>query len=318
MKLRMLSIVGTALLLAAGAAFAMQEGQIQVKFKEYPVNEEFRSVMASADPDDAVMGKAGDYVVKKSDVDRMLSYYPPETQQRLLENPAEMQTLVQRMLQIKIVADVARKEKFDQRPQIKKQLDYVADDFLSREYLAQKVMPEATVSEADLKEYYAQNKQSLGVPEQVRARHILFKVDPAATPDEKNKALERARGVLRRVQAGEDFGELAAAHSDDKESGAKGGDLGYFTAGRMVPEFEDAAFYTNPGEISDILETKYGFHIIKVEDLIEARERSYEEMKDYMKEKLHRQLVMFKVQKFIRQASEDAGMQIFSDTFSSK
>jgi hypothetical protein len=164
MKLRMLSIVGTALLLAAGAAFAMQEGQIQVKFKEYPVNEEFRSVMASADPDDAVMGKAGDYVVKKSDVDRMLSYYPPETQQRLLENPAEMQTLVQRMLQIKIVADVARKEKFDQRPQIKKQLDYVADDFLSREYLAKKVMPEATVSEADLKEYYAQNKQSLGVP----------------------------------------------------------------------------------------------------------------------------------------------------------
>jgi parvulin-like peptidyl-prolyl isomerase len=143
-------------------------------------------------------------------------------------------------------------------------------------------------------------------------------VDPAATPDEKNKALERARGVLRRVQAGEDFGELAAAHSDDKESGAKGGDLGYFTAGRMVPEFEDAAFYTNPGEISDILETKYGFHIIKVEDLIEARERSYEEMKDYIKEKLHRQLVMFKVQKFIRQASEDAGMQIFSDTFSSK
>jgi peptidyl-prolyl cis-trans isomerase C len=255
---------------------------------------------------------------KKSDMDRMMAYYPAETQKRLQENPAEMQTLVLRMLQIKIVADVARKEKFDQRPQIKKQLAYVADDFLSREYLAKVVMPEATVSEADLKEYYTQNKQSLGVPEQVRARHILFRVDPAASQAEKNKAQERAQAVLKRVQAGEDFAELAAAHSDDTGSKAKGGDLGYFSPGQMVADFEDVAFYTNPGETSDIVETKFGFHIIKVEDHIGARERSFEEMKDYIREKLHQQLVMFKLQKFIQQATENAGMQIFKDPISSK
>jgi peptidyl-prolyl cis-trans isomerase C len=311
-------LVCTALLLVGGVAFSMQEGHIQVKYKDYPVNEEFRHVVESAYPEDPILGQAGDYVVKKTDIDRMLAYYPAETQQRLRENPDEMQTLVLRMLQIKIVADVARKEKFDQRPQIKKQLDYVADDFLSREYLAKKVMPEATVSEADLKEYYIQNKQSLGVPEQIRARHILFKVDPAATQDQKNKARDRAQAVLKQVQAGEDFAKLAAAHSDDAGSKAKGGDLGYFSPGRMVPDFEDVAFYTNPGETSDIVETKFGFHIIKVEDHIEARERSFEEMKDYIKEKLHQQLVMFRVEKFIRQATEDAGMQIFGDPISSK
>ncbi|NIT40031.1 MAG: hypothetical protein GTN46_00465, partial [Gammaproteobacteria bacterium] len=91
-----------------------------------------------------------------------------------------------------------RKEKFDQRAQIKKQLAFVADDFLSREYLAKVVMPEATVSEADLKEYYTQNKQSLGVPEQVRARHILFKVDPDSSEDEKNHAHTRAEAILKR------------------------------------------------------------------------------------------------------------------------
>jgi peptidyl-prolyl cis-trans isomerase C len=311
MKSRMLVLACTALLLVAGMVFAAQEDSIT--FKKYPISEEFRSVVESNTQEDPILGKAGDYVIKKSDVDRMLAYYPPETQQRLQENPAEKKTLVRRMLQIKIVADVAKKEKFDQRPQIKKQLANVADDFLSREYLAKVVMQEATVSEADLKEYYIQNKQSLGVPEQVRARHILFKVDPAASQAEKNKAQGRAQAVLKRVQAGEDFAKLAATHSDDAGSKAKGGDLGYFTPGRMVPDFEDVAFYTNPGETSDIVETKYGYHIIKVEDHIDARERSFEEMKDYIREKLHRQLVMFKVQKFIRQATENAEMQIYSD-----
>jgi len=319
MKLRNpLIIVCTALLLVGSVAFAMQKDHIRLKFKQYPVNEKFRSVVAPDAREDPILGKAGDYVVKKSDVDRLLGYYPLETRQRLRENPAEMQTLVQRMLQIKVVADVARKEKFDQRSQVKKQLDYVADDFLSREYLAKVVMPGATVSEADLKEYYTQNKQSLGVPEQVKARHILFKVDPAASQDEKNKALKRAEAVLKRIQSGEDFAKLAEAHSDDLGSKTNGGDLGYFTPGQMVPDFELVAFYTNPGETSDIVETKYGYHIIRVEDHVEARERSFEEMKDHIKEKLHQELVMFKVETFIRQAAETAGMQVYSDRISEK
>ncbi len=86
----------------------------------------------------------------------------------------------------------------------------------------------------------------------------------------------------------------------------------------MVQDFEDIAFYTNPGEISDIVETKYGYHIIKVEDYIDARERSFEEMKDYIRGKLHRQVVMFKVQKFIREAIEKAGMQVYADRISGK
>ena len=311
MKLRMLVLVSLALFLVAATAFAAQKASI--KYKEYPINEEFKSSMMITAQEDPTLGKAGDYVIKKSDVERMLAYYPADTQKRLQENPVEMETLVKRMLEIKVVADVAKKEKFDQRPQIKKQLAYVADDFLSREYLAKVVMPEAAVSEADLKEYYTQNKQSLEVPEQVRARHILFKVDPDSSEDEKNQAKARADAVLKRVQAGEDFAKLAAAHSDDAGSKAKGGDLGYFSPGKMVPEFEGAAFYTDPGEISDIVETKFGYHIIKVEDHIDARERSFEEMKDTIKEKLHQQLVMFKVQQFIRQATESAGMQVYAD-----
>jgi len=311
MKIRTVLFFSIALLMVAAQLYPVQESPIT--FKKYPINEELRSVVESGAQSDSILGKAGSYVLKKSDVDRMLAYYPEETQRRSRENPAEIETLVKRMLQIKIVADVARKEKFDQRPQIKKQLDYVADDFLSREYLAKVVMKDATISDADLSEYYIQNKEQLGIPEQVRARHILFKVDPTASQDEKDKARARAQAVLKRVQAGEDFSKLAAAHSDDEGTKVKGGDLGYFTPGQMVPDFEDVAFYTNPGETSDIAETKYGYHIIKVEDHIEARERSFEEMKDIIREKLHKQLVMFKLEKFIHAATENAGMQIYSD-----
>ena len=316
MKIPMLVWLCTALLAAAAPTHAAQESPI--KFKKYPISEEFRSVVASDAPEDPILGKAGDHVIRKSDIDRMLAYYPEETRKQLRENPDQMETLIKRMLQIKIVADVARKEKFDQRPQIKKQLDHVADDFLSREYLAKVVMQETTVSDADLKEYYTQNKQSIGVPEQVRARHILFRVDPAAAESEKNAARARAEAVLKRLQAGEDFARLAAAHSDDESTRAKGGDLGYFAPGRMVPDFEDVAFYTDPGKISDVVETRYGFHIIKIEDHIEARERSFEEMKAVIREKLHKELILFKVENFVRRVTEDADMQIYADRISSQ
>ena len=273
---------------------------------------------AFAGQPDPTLGTAGDHVVKRSDVNRMLAYYPQETQRRLQENPAEVEILVKRMLEVKIISEIARKEQFDQKPDIRKQLAYVMDDFLSKEYLEKVIMRQTTVSEADLKEFYTQNKNNLAVPEQVRARHILFKVDPDSAEDEKSKVKGKAEAVLKRAKAGEDFEKLAETYSDDQSSRASGGDLGYFPAGRMLPEFEGVAFYTDPGEISDIVETKYGFHIIKVEDHIEARERSFKEMKDYIREKLQQQVVMFKIQKYIQEAVEKAGIKIYSDQIAVK
>jgi peptidyl-prolyl cis-trans isomerase C len=307
-----------AFLLVGGAASAAEKRHVQLKTKEYPITEEFRSAVEPTTPEDPVLGKAGDYLVKKSDVDRMLAYYPPETQNRVQENPAELQTLVKRLLEVKIIADVARKEKFDQIPQIQKQLDYVADDFLSREYLAKVVSKNVTVSEADLREYYSRNKDDLGAPEQVRARHILFKVEPAASVQEKNEARERAEAVLKRAKAGENFEKLARAHSEDENSKANGGDLGYFARGRTVQSFEQAAFSTGPGEISDIVQTRYGYHIIKVEDHVLARGRSFEEMRDYIQNELQRQMVTSTVQEFIREASENAGMEVYADRIEGK
>jgi len=115
------------------------------------------------------------------------------------------------------------------------------------------------VSEKDV----TQALLNLGDQTEVRARHILFKIEDKAKEDE---VKTKASAVLEEARKGTDFAELVKKHSQDTTSVANGGDLGYFKSGQMVPEFSQAAFALAPGQISDLVQSQYGFHIIKVED----------------------------------------------------
>jgi len=116
-----------------------------------------------------------------------------------------------------------------------------------------------TVSDADVKDFYDKNPDEFTG---VRASHILIKPD-GFDEASKKKARTAIDDVLKQAKAGTDFGELAKKHSSDG-SAQQGGDLGFFTKGRMVPEFSDAAFKLQPGQISDVVETQFGYHVIKV------------------------------------------------------
>ena len=126
------------------------------------------------------------------------------------------------------------------------------------------------------KEYYTANKADYKTDERVSAAHILISL-VARTPDE---AQARANEVLLRLQAGEDFQALAKQYSDDESNAEKGGDLGLFPRNTMVKPFEDAAFaMTEEGEISGPIETQYGYHIIRLNERVLGRQRSFEEVK---------------------------------------
>lgn len=127
------------------------------------------------------------------------------------------------------------------------------------------IASKVTVTDADAKKFYDENIEKFKQPETVQASHILIGVADNATADEKKNAREKAEALLKRVKAGEDFAALAKANSTCPSS-AQGGDLGYFSKGQMVPEFDTVAFSLKPGETSGIVETKFGYHIIKVLD----------------------------------------------------
>jgi peptidyl-prolyl cis-trans isomerase D len=124
----------------------------------------------------------------------------------------------------------------------------------------EQVRQTATVPEAEIEAFYKQNQQQYSTAEQAKAQHILFKIEGEDEAAVKTKAEE----VLKRARSGEDFAALAKQFSQDDSNNAKGGDLGEFGRGAMVPEFEQAAFALKAGEISDLVKSPFGFHIIKL------------------------------------------------------
>ncbi len=119
-------------------------------------------------------------------------------------------------------------------------------------------------------QYQANRYKYTGLPKQVRARHILIKVDEGASDADKAAAKKKAQDLLARIKAGEDFATLARQYSQDPGTARKGGDLGWNPRGRMVKPFDDAQFALSPGQVSDVIKTRFGFHIIKVEGVREG------------------------------------------------
>lgn len=123
----------------------------------------------------------------------------------------------------------------------------------------------ATVGDEEVQDFYENNPDKFQVQEMIRARHILLKVHPSANEETRKIVRERMDGIVERLAEGADFATLAGQYSEDS-SAVNGGDLGYFQRGDMVKPFDDAAFALSPGEISGVIKTIYGFHVIKVED----------------------------------------------------
>lgn len=161
-----------------------------------------------------------------------------------------------------------------------------------REMLSEKaekiaVNDKINISDEDVLSYYEKHKSTYKRPKQFKASHIMVKVDPSSNKEEKEKLEKRALALYERAIKGEDFYNLAYYNSDDR-SKYVGGDLGYFHEGQTVKEFEGQLFKMKPGEISPPVRSMYGFHIIKLVEVDEPKQLSFDEVKDKIRESLYK------------------------------
>lgn len=227
-----------------------------------PAQTQPQATQAQADP---IVMAAGDVTVRQSEFESALKTLPPEYQQ--YAQGAGKKQFAEDFLRMKMLAAEGMKGGLDKDPEVVRQLNLMRENLVANAQL-QKIEKSITVTDEDLKKQYDAKKNDY---EQVSARHILiaFKGSPAAQAGKpeltEEQAKAKAEDLRKKIVAGASFEELAKAESDDTGSGANGGALGEFGRGQMVPEFEKAAFEAKVGEITPVVRTQFGYHIIKVD-----------------------------------------------------
>ncbi|NOY53935.1 MAG: hypothetical protein GXP58_10025 [Deltaproteobacteria bacterium] len=175
--------------------------------------------------------------------------------------------------------------------------------------LDEKIRKGITVSDDEVKAFYEKNKDKMKEPESVRASHILIRVAKNAPKKEEAAARKKIDALLARVKKGEDFNTLARENSEDPSAKMNGGDLGYFTHGQMVPEFDQAAFSLKVGQTSDVIRTFFGFHIIKCMDRKPGREIPLKEASKNIRKYLEEAAFRTKLSKYLDSLQQAATIQ---------
>ncbi len=187
--------------------------------------------------------------------------------------------------------------------------DFTRRDLVISNFIEQTIVSKVTVTEEETKKFYDQNLDKFKKGETVRASHILCGVDAKATVEEKKKAREKAEKLRKDLAGGADFATLAKENSTCPSS-KQGGDLGYFGRGQMVPAFEQVAFALKPGEISDVVETQFGYHIIKLTEKKGAETVSFKDARPRIEEYLKNQKIQASVNAYLDEARKTAKIEI--------
>lgn len=215
---------------------------------------------------------------------------PKDIREILLKDSNNLRLFIGNVLHSKRVEAAGRQAGVAEQPEVKAHLmkyerDFVAKKFMEAELDEQKKsMPNF---EALAREYYDTNKSDYAIPEAVRVAHILFMIDVEDENVDEVSIRKNAEDVLARLKSGEEFSQLAKKYSDDKVSAKLGGSLpGWVEPGKTVPAFEKAAFKLQPGEISNLVRSRFGYHIIKVEEKRPSGFKKYEEVQAAILDKL--------------------------------
>lgn len=234
---------------------------------------------------DAVVITIGEQKVTRAQFDTLLAAVGRST-----ASPAEKRKVAEQYAELETMVQEARKRKLDDSPEVKMMMSIQSDSYLANT-LAKKLSEDTHFTELDLRGYYDAHKNEF---QEAKGSHILIRFKGSAVPLKPNEkdlteqeALAKAQDIRKQLLAGGDFATIAKAESDDAGSGAKGGDLGTFRKGQMVPQFDQAAFSLPVGEVSEPVKTQFGYHIIKI---VSRTEKPFDEAKPQIEKDLKPQM----------------------------
>ena len=196
---------------------------------------------------------------------------------------------IKQLIDNKVIEVASNDESFSDDQEFINELEEAEKQIKMKYYYEKYIISKIKITEKDKKKYYKNNISKYSSPEKIRAKHILISLKKNPLPAQISNAFQKAALLRQRVMEGESFSEIAAAESDCPTR-VKGGDLGFFQKGQMVPEFELAAFPLNKNEVSGVVKTEFGYHIIQLTDRIKKRKLSYDEVENDIQKELYAQL----------------------------
>ncbi len=235
---------------------------------------------------DQVLATVGPNKLTVKQFQDQIDSLPMQIQIALASSPEMKEQLLDRWVQITLLAQAARNEGLDKKPEVMARVENLKNSVLAQEYAQMALKNKVNVTDDDVKAYYETHRKDMSEPAKVRARHILIRVSENANKDKWEAARKLALKIRNKIKSGADFAEMAKKYSDDPGTKDRGGELGFFSKGRMVPEFEKAAFNLKVGEISQPVKTVFGYHIIQVEEKMPAKQKSFNEVKDQIRRNL--------------------------------
>ncbi|HEX6941049.1 MAG TPA: peptidylprolyl isomerase [Longimicrobiales bacterium] len=222
---------------------------------------------------------------------------------RLPNEPDVVEALANLWVDYVLLAEAAQKDSTFTTLDVSSIVDPVLEQQIFRKLNDQVIQVDTALTDQELREIYDRERPG----QEVRARHILLRVATDATPAQRDSVLAFARDLRARAAAGANFAELAREYSQDPGSARDGGDLGFFGRGQMVGPFEEAAFALDVGEVSDVVETPFGYHIIKVE---ERRMPDFDDIKAQFRRQVLQQRILDAQEAYVDKLTGSLGIEV--------
>ncbi|MBI4445458.1 MAG: peptidylprolyl isomerase [Acidobacteria bacterium] len=235
----------------------------------------------------AVLADMTGYQLTQQEFEQLIKLLPENVQSQM-NDPAKKSQLIRSWMELMVFHAEAQAKGLEQDPALQKRMEFLKKQIVAEEY-RKRLVEDVAVSETDTRAFYETNREQFKKPPMINASHILVETE------------EEAKQIEKSLGEGKDFVELAKVHSKDGNNSEKGGELGWIPKGRLVPEFDNAAFALEPGQVSKPVQTQFGWHIIRVS---EKTPEGYLEF-DEVKKNVSQQLLAEKQQQVLSKASAD-------------